>query len=166
MRSDVTLQPLDQALLKDLLDAAVEYAEPGEAMPPVEGPAGWTPERKAAFVRFHEARSLVAESAEVTFAIVVGMRVVGAARLCPLKEPGRAVEAGMWIGRSHRGVGVGSAVLGHLLDRARADGFDALFVSTKPDNKAVHRLIASLGVDLVCEGDSVTAWVDLSAPTG
>ncbi|TQC45036.1 GNAT family N-acetyltransferase [Rhodococcus sp. WS4] len=53
-------------------------------------------------------------------------------------KPARAVEAGVWIGRSHRGAGVGGAVLGHLLDRARADGFDALFVRTKPDNAAVH----------------------------
>ncbi|MFD9662845.1 hypothetical protein ACFWAY_14655 [Rhodococcus sp. NPDC059968] len=39
---------------------------------------------------------------------------------------------------------MGGAVLGHLLDRARADGFDALFVRTKPDSAAVHRLTGAL----------------------
>jgi hypothetical protein len=50
-----------------------------------------------------------------------------------------------------------------LLVLARADGFDSLFVSTKPDNTASQRLLAAMGVDLVREGDSVTAWVDLVA---
>lgn len=165
MRSDVTLHPLDRALLTDLLDAAVEDADPGEVMPPVDGPAGWTLERRGAFIRFHEERSLADEPAEATFAIVVGTKVVGAARLCPMPQPARAVEAGVWIGRSHRGVGVGRTVLSRLLDRARADGFDELYIRTKPGNMAVHRLIEDLGVDLVHEGDSVTAWVKLSAPT-
>ncbi|MCW2936618.1 MAG: family N-acetyltransferase [Actinomycetia bacterium] len=53
--------------------------------------------------------------------------------------------------------------LRHLLVLARADGFDSLFVSTKPDNTASQRLLAAMGVALVREGDSVTAWVDLVA---
>ncbi|CAM5295800.1 GNAT family N-acetyltransferase [Streptomyces aurantiogriseus] len=163
MCSEVSLQPFDQGLLKELLHVAVEDADPGEVMPPVPGPGGWTPERQAAFVRFHESRSLAADPVEATFAVIVGERVAGAARLCPLEEAARAVEAGVWIGRSHRGVGVGRAVLGCLLDRARADGFGTLFVSTTPDNTAVKALMAGIGVDLVRDGDVVTAWVDLAA---
>ncbi len=163
MRSDVTLHRLDRVLLVDLLRAAVEDADPGEVMPPVDGPAGWTTERRAAFVRFHESGSLAAEPVEATFAVMVGTAVVGAARLRPLREPAGAVEAGMWIGRSHRGAGVGGAALGQLLARARTDGFAVLFVSTKPENTAVHRLIAALGTDLTHDGDTVTAWVDLTA---
>jgi len=165
MRSDVTLHRLDRALLVDLLRAAVEDADPGEVMPPVDGPAGWTTERRAAFVRFHESGSLAAEPVEATYAVMVGTRVVGAARLRPLPEPAGAVEAGMWIGRSHRGAGVGGAALGRLLARARAEGFGVLFVSTQPENTAVHHLIAGLGADLADDGATVTAWVDLTAGT-
>ncbi|MFJ9536115.1 GNAT family N-acetyltransferase [Streptomyces sp. NPDC101225] len=163
MRSDVTLRPLDEVLLQDLLDAAVADADPCEVMPPVAGPDGWTAERQAAFLRFHRSRSLSAESVETTFAVVVGEAVVGAARLCPREDVKHAVEAGVWIGRSHRGSGVGGAVLRHLLVLAGTDGFESLFVSTRPDNTAVHRLLAALGADPVREGDAVTAWVDLAA---
>ncbi|WP_316744603.1 GNAT family N-acetyltransferase [Streptomyces sp. MK7] len=92
----------------------------------------------------------------------MGTKAVGAARLRPLEEPTRAVEAGVWIGCSHRGAGVGGSVLRHLLDQARADGFAMVFVSTGPNNKAVHRLIEGLGVDLVHNDDAVTAWVNLA----
>lgn len=163
MRSDVTLRQLDEDLLQDLLDVAVADADPYEVMPPVVGPAGWTAERRTAFSRFHQSRSLSAEPVEATYAIVVEDAVVGAARLYPLESAKHAVEAGVWIGRSHRGSGVGGAVLSHLLTLARAGGFDSLFVSTKPDNTASQRLIAALGADLVHEGDAVTAWVDLNA---
>lgn len=164
MRADVTLRRLDESLLEDLLEAAVADADPLEVMPPVAGPAGWTAERRAAFLRFHRSRSLAAEPVESTYAILVGdATVVGAARLHPLEGPKHAAEAGVWIGRSHRGGGVGSAVLRHLLVLARADGFDFLFVSTTADNVASRRVLAGMGVDLVRDGDSVTGWVDLGA---
>ncbi|MFJ4880842.1 GNAT family N-acetyltransferase [Streptomyces sp. NPDC088745] len=163
MRSDVTLRQLDEDLLRDLLDVAVAEADPHEVMPPVAGPAGWTAERRTAFLRFHQSRSLSADPVEATYVIVVGDAVVGAARLCPLEGAKRAVEAGVWIGRSYRGSGVGGAVLSHLLTLACADGFDSLFLSTTPDNTASQRLLSALGVDVVHEGDAVTAWVDLIA---
>jgi RimJ/RimL family protein N-acetyltransferase len=164
MRSDVKLRLLDEDLLRELLAAAVADADPGEVMPPVAGPAGWTAERRTAFSRFHRQRSLSAEPVETTYAIVVEETVVGAARLCPLTDAVHAAEAGVWIGRSHRGSGVGRAVLSQLLTHAHADGFDSLFVSTTTDNTASRRLIAALGVDVVRAGDNVTAWVDLRSP--
>ncbi|MFE7661381.1 GNAT family N-acetyltransferase [Streptomyces celluloflavus] len=163
MRSDVTLRPLDENRLLTLLDAAVADADPREVMPPVAGPGGWTAERKAAFLRFHHSRSLSAEPVETTYVIVVGETVVGAARLCPMEDAGHAVEAGVWIGRSHRGSGVGGAVFRHLLALARTAGFASLFVNTKPDNIAVHRLLAALDITPVRDGDAVTARVDLAA---
>lgn len=169
MRPDVTLRQLDEDLLQDLLEAAVADADPHEVMPPVAGPAGWTAERRTAFSRFHRSRSLSADPVEVTYAIVVGDAVVGAARLCPVQGAEHTVEAGVWIGRSHRGSGVGGQVLHHLLALARAGGFDSLFVSTTPDNTASQRLLTALGADLVREGDAVTAQVDLhstGAPAG
>lgn len=57
----------------------------------------------------------------------------------------------------------GCAVLRHLLRRARVAGLVMMFVSTTPDDRAVHRMIAGLGVDLVTGGGAVTAWIDLAA---
>ncbi|WP_158676899.1 GNAT family N-acetyltransferase [Wenjunlia vitaminophila] len=163
MRSDVVLQRLDEDLLQELLEAAVADADPREVMPPVAGPSGWTSERRVAFLRFHQSRSLSAEPVESTYAIVVGKTVVGAARLCPMEDPvRRAVEVGVWIGRSHRGSGVGRAVLHQLLDLACAEGFDSVFASTKVDNAAAQRLLTGVGGELVREGDAVVARVKMA----
>ncbi|MEV4171217.1 GNAT family N-acetyltransferase [Nonomuraea sp. NPDC049709] len=161
MRSDVTLRPLDENLLRGLLDAAVADADPLEVMPPVEGPAGWTAERRETFVRFHRSRSLAAKPVGATYAILVKEKVVGAARLLPLEDAGRAVETGVWIGRTHRGSGVGGAVLRQLLDLARAGGARRLVASTTAGNTAAQRLLTTLGADLTRDGDAVTARLNL-----
>ena len=159
MRSDVTLHPLDRARLRDLLNAAVEDADPLEVMPPVPGPGAWTPQRRSAFVRFHESRSLSVHPVETTFVIDVSGRAVGAARLCPVEGQDGTVEAGVWIGRSHRGAGVGAAVLELLLDQARAKGCDQVYVSTTPQNGAVRALMDGIGVELVPDGDDLVGRV-------
>ncbi|WP_432745274.1 GNAT family N-acetyltransferase [Streptomyces sp. JH002] len=162
MRSDVVLLPLDRPLLTALLAVAVAEADPPEVMPPVADPTGgdgWTAERRAAFLRFHAWRSLPPDPVESTYAITVAGRVAGAARLCPRPDRDRdrkrvrpgtveagTVEAGLWIGRSHRGAGVGGTVLRLLIDRARADGHDRLYLSTTPENTAMRHLMAGLGL--------------------
>ncbi|MFF3489004.1 GNAT family N-acetyltransferase [Streptomyces sp. NPDC002701] len=162
MRTDIKLCLLNQHLLAELLHAAVTDADPLEVMPPVKGPDGWTPKRQAAFVQFHESRSLSADPVETTFAITVAGKVAGAARLCPMGgQPGTA-EAGVWIGRSHRGAGVGTAVLELLLSRARAEDFTTVYVSTTPDNTAVRSLLSARGVDLVPDGEALTAHMNLT----
>jgi RimJ/RimL family protein N-acetyltransferase len=80
---------------------------------------------------------------ETTYAIVVGDTVVGTARLCPLEGAKHAVEAGVWIGRSHRGSGVGGAVFSHLLTLARADGFDIIVLEYEAHNVASQRLLSA-----------------------
>ncbi|MEN8652012.1 GNAT family N-acetyltransferase [Streptomyces sp. 21So2-11] len=161
MRLDVTLQPLDETLLRSLLDTATADADPEDVMPKVAGPAGWTPVRQAAFSRFHRSRTLTAEPEERTYVIVVGEQVVGAARLCPLRDRPGTAEAGVWIGRSHRGGGVGGTVLEQLLGLARTAGFASMFVSTTASNTAVHRILTARGVPFARDGDEVTAWVSL-----
>ncbi|MDG9705368.1 GNAT family N-acetyltransferase [Streptomyces sp. DH37] len=176
----VTLRPLDEALLDALLATAAADADPGEVMPPTEGEeegeggAGWTDARREAFLRFHRARSLCAEPVETVYAVVVTEpgedgrpeeAVAGAARLAPLPEPG-AVEAGVWLGRSHRGRGVGTAVFALLLDAAREGGATRLLARTSAANAATRRLLAAAGADLVRregpDGATVTAWLPLT----
>jgi RimJ/RimL family protein N-acetyltransferase len=176
MRSDVTLRPLDEKVLRDLLDAAVADADPREVMPPLEADpdAGaadaWTPERRSAFLRFHRTRSLAAEPVEITYAVAVGKAVVGAVRLFPLAAGERAArpaaEAGVWLMRSYRGAGVGDAAFRHLLGLARTQGIERLYVHTTAENTAARALIAALGATVVRGGSSgaggaaVTAWLD------
>ncbi|MBW1596285.1 GNAT family N-acetyltransferase [Streptomyces sp. JJ38] len=180
MREDVILRRLDEALLPALLEAAVAGADPVEVMPPVPGPPGWTAERRAAFLGFHRSRSrgLAAAPVETTYAVLVGGRVVGAARLCP-EPPGPvpqgaapgsggpgptasgAVEAGVWLGRSARGAGVGRAVLGGLVAEARAAGFAELVAHTTPDNTGARRLLEGCGARTSVTARGVAARVGL-----
>ncbi|MEU5760967.1 GNAT family N-acetyltransferase [Nocardia sp. NPDC047648] len=155
----VTLEPLDERCLTDLLHAAVADAEPGEVMPVEEPGGGWDADRTARFLAFHRGRALASTPVESTYGIRVSGEVVGAARLCPLPEAPGAAEAGVWIGRSHRGAGIGTAVLGGLIERATAEGYTKLFVSTTADNAAVLRLLAARGIDYAVDGNAVSAWV-------
>ncbi|WP_324198409.1 GNAT family N-acetyltransferase [Nocardia beijingensis] len=158
MPAHVTLQPLDERCLTDLLHAAVADAEPGEVMP-VEGPGGWDTDQQARFRAFHRHRALASPPIESTYGIRVGGEVVGAARLCPLPDAPDAAEAGVWIGRSRRGEGIGTAVFAELIDRAAAEGYTKVFVSTTTDNTAVLRLLAARGIECTVHGDAATAWV-------
>jgi RimJ/RimL family protein N-acetyltransferase len=165
----VALRPLDEALLDALAATAAADADPGEVMPPAEdgsGP-GWTDARREVFVRFHRSRSLRADPVETVYAVLVTEpgedgrpreAVAGAARLVPAPEPG-AVEAGLWLGRSHRGRGIGTAVFALLLDEARAAGAARLLARTHETNAAARRLLAAAGTGLEFHRDgTVTAW--------
>ncbi|WP_234348060.1 GNAT family N-acetyltransferase [Streptomyces specialis] len=161
----IRLRPLDEAGLPALLAAAVADADPLEVMPPVDGPPGWSAARRDAFVAFHRSRALAAEPVETVYAVVVGGRVAGAARLCPLpadaRTPPGTVEAGLWLGRSVRGTGVGGAVLRDLTALARASGAACLYASTTTDNAAMRRILDALGAETAVEEGEVRAWVAL-----
>ncbi|WP_330231454.1 GNAT family N-acetyltransferase [Nocardia sp. NBC_00508] len=157
MSDHVTLEPLDEQLLTELLHAAVADAAPVEVMPVAGSGTSWNAQREAGFREFHRGRALATPPIESTYCIVADGAVVGAARLCPI-APG-AAEAGVWIGRSHRGTGIGTAVFALLIERAADEGYTSLFVSTTAENTAVLRMLAARGIEYVVDGDKVTAWV-------
>ncbi|GAA2428144.1 GNAT family N-acetyltransferase [Streptomyces macrosporus] len=171
----VTLRPLDEELLSALLATAVAEADPREVMPPTEedGPAGWTEPRREAFLRFHRSRSLGPEPAEDVYAVVVAETgetgrveetVAGAARLVPGPEPD-TVEAGLWLGRSYRGRGVGTAVFARLVETARESGAARLFARTSTANAATRRMLTAAGAEPERHQDgTVTAWLTLRRP--
>ncbi|MGV9614116.1 GNAT family N-acetyltransferase [Nocardia xishanensis] len=156
----VELIELSEDNLPLLLDAAVADADPLEVMAPVPGPPGWTEQRKEAFLAFHRDRALHPTCPnENTFVVTVGGLVVGAARLEP---HGDDVEAGVWIGRSHRGQGVGGRVAARLRELAARTGARRVTAVTTPDNIAARRIIHSgLGARPHIEGDEVTGAAEL-----
>ncbi|WP_431950558.1 N-acetyltransferase family protein [Nocardia lijiangensis] len=156
----VELSELSEDNLALLLDAAVADADPLEVMAPVAGPPGWTARRKEAFLAFHRDRALHPTCPnERTFVITVGGRVVGAARLEP---HGEEVEAGIWIGRSHRGRGIGGRVAARLRELAARSGARRVTAVTTPDNIAARRIIhTGLGARPHVEGDEVTGAAEL-----
>ncbi|WP_280434084.1 GNAT family N-acetyltransferase [Nocardia carnea] len=153
----VELVPLTEDNLGFLLDAAVRDADPLEVMPPVADEPGWTHQRKQAFLEFHRGRALRAgEPTEYTYLISVDGLIVGAARLEPNHE---GLEAGIWIGRSHRGRRVGAAVAERLRELASGIGAQRLIAVTTVDNAAARKLLG--GATTTVDGDAVTASLDL-----
>ncbi|WP_410571675.1 GNAT family N-acetyltransferase [Amycolatopsis sp. cmx-4-61] len=155
----IRLTPLDEAALTRLLEAAEAGADPLEVMPPVDGPPGWTPERRAAFVAFHRSRSVdPATGVERTWVIDDDGVAIGAARLAPR---GDAVEAGIWLARAARGRGIGTQVAALLVAEARASGAARFIASTTAGNGAAQALLSGAGAALTTEGDEVAAVLPL-----
>ena len=130
----VTLRPIDEEVLAELLTLAVADAAPEEVMPVMAGPPGWTAPRREAFLAFHRERrdGLAGDRRELGLAIVAERRLVGVARLAALEVP-ETYEAGIWLGRSARGRGVGSAALRALVAEAGAIGAAAVVAYTTQD---------------------------------
>ncbi|MFI5609300.1 GNAT family N-acetyltransferase [Amycolatopsis sp. NPDC051903] len=161
--SEIVLTPLDEPALRRLLEAAVADADPLEVMPPVDGPPGWTPERREAFLAFHRRRSLDPDTAiETTWVVEVDGRAAGAARLQPVHgNAALAVEAGVWLCRSLRGRGIGKRVTEVLLEAARDGGAARFIASTTVANTAARRLLSGTGADLDVRGEGVDASLEL-----
>ncbi|GCE02400.1 GNAT family N-acetyltransferase [Embleya hyalina] len=157
----VVLRPLDEESTASLLDAAVCGAEPEEVMPAVVGAPGWTAERRAAFLAFHHEWA----ATPTTYAILVDDTVVGAARLQP--TPDGDLETGLWIGREHRGRGVGRAVVALLRAEARSQGAPRVVATTTDANTAARRLLTGAGAHLrtratpTAHGDTIEATLDI-----
>ncbi|MFE7799121.1 GNAT family N-acetyltransferase [Nocardia sp. NPDC057440] len=157
----VALEELSAENLRSLLDAAVADADPLEVMTAVDGPPGWTVQRRHAFVEFHRGRALhPTRPSERTFVITVDGEAVGAARLEP---HGNDLEVGIWIGRSHRGHGIGTIVTVRLRRLAAETGACRITATTTPGNIAARRLIdTGLRARVHVDGDAVTGVCDLT----
>ncbi|MFI5611624.1 GNAT family N-acetyltransferase [Amycolatopsis sp. NPDC051903] len=161
--SEIVLAPLDEQALPRLLEVAVKGADPIDVMPEVDGPPGWTPERREAFLQFHRRRSLNPDTAtETAWTIQVGGTIVGAARLHPVHR-GKSVEieARVWVARWARGRGIGRWVTETLIDAAREGNGGRYVASTSTDNKAAQRLMKSVGANVELRGDDVDSHLDI-----
>ncbi len=144
----VELRRIDDDIIERLVLVVVKDAAPEEVMPPVTGPPGWTLERQEAFREFHRRRrgGLEGPCQEVGFAIVAHREVVGVARLARRNDG--AHEIGLWIGRSHRGQGIGTATLAVLRSKAAELGVNVLWAETTATNTAALSVLRHHGAVL------------------
>ncbi|MFG1775026.1 GNAT family N-acetyltransferase [Micromonospora sp. NPDC049051] len=149
MAGTVRLEPVDEGNLEPLLSVAAAEAEPGDVMPPVEAPAGWSHARREAFREFHRASfgGLDGPTGTRMYAILAGGEVVGMIRMSRRAEPG-TVETGMWLGRSARGQGIGAAALRELLNEAAAAGMRLVVAETTIDNQGAVSVLRKCGAKL------------------
>ncbi len=151
----VELWGVGDRVLVGLLAVAVGDAAPEEVMPPVAGPPGWTEERREAFRAWHRDRraGLDGPRREATFAIAHDGVIVGSARLAR-PEADDALETGLWLGRSHRGKGIGTATLRALLDEAARAGARAVVADTTADNAGALAALRRNGATLSADRDT------------
>ncbi|GIJ21756.1 GNAT family N-acetyltransferase [Micromonospora lutea] len=166
MTGAVRLQPVDEKNLEPLLSVAVAEAEPGDVMPPVEAPAGWSHARREAFREYHRGNfgGLDAPARTAMYAIRAGGEVVGMIRMSRRDEPGVA-EVGMWLGRSARGQGLGPAALRQLLDVAAAAGMRRVVAETTHDNRGALSALRKCGAELREVGGRIHAEICLDNPS-
>lgn len=147
---DVQLRSIDEEVLQRLLLVAMEDADLGEVMPPVAGPAGWTPRRREAFRAFHRTRrdGLAGRQREATFAVVYGEQIVGSARLASRPAEHGVLETGIWLARGARGRGIGTALLGVLLEEAARAGASRVVAETTAANRAALGVLRRCGATL------------------
>lgn len=130
----VRLQPLDAAGIDALTQAAVAGADPGEVMPPVAGPPGWTAERVEAFKAFHRQRA--AQPGVRTYLIAAAGAAAGSIRLDDIDDT--TAEIGLWLTRDSRGHGIGTTAVGLVLAQAKELGITNVIADTAVDNLAAQ----------------------------
>jgi RimJ/RimL family protein N-acetyltransferase len=148
-RSNVDLLPLDDELIERLLQVAIADADPEEVMPPVDDAPGWTPKRREAFRTFHRRRTegFAGPYRALHFAVVAEGEIVGSARLARRTEP-KMLEAGTWLARGKRNMGIGSAMMKVLLQKASAAGAESVVAETTAANHAAVAVLRRLGAVL------------------
>jgi RimJ/RimL family protein N-acetyltransferase len=158
----VRLTPVDEQTLEPLLSVAVAEAQPGEVMPPVQGPAGWSLARREAFREFHRAhfKGLDGPTRTVMYAITIGSDVVGMIRMSRTDNPD-IVETGMWLGQSARGQGIGVAALRALVAEAVRAGARSVVANTTVDNAAALGALTHCGAVIRRDGDAARAELEV-----
>lgn len=164
---DVSLVDVDETVLEQLLALAKRDASPDEVAPPLGGP-GWNLERTAWFFSYHRAAAegLSGDAAEKTWGILADGSLAGSIRLRRLTSgsadtsSGTAVaETGIWLGRSFRSRGIGSAAFRLVLSEARNAGVTRVIARTLTGNLGAQRLLASAGAVLRPDDDGTVSAV-------
>jgi [ribosomal protein S5]-alanine N-acetyltransferase len=158
---DVSLVDVDEAVLEQLLELAKRDASPDEVAPPLGGP-GWNLERTAWFFSYHRAaaRGLDGDAGEKSWAILADGSLAGSIRLRRVESGnGVVADTGIWLGRSFRSRGIGTAALRLVLHEARKAGIAQVTARTLTGNLGAQRLLASAGAVLTPDDDGTVSAV-------
>lgn len=155
---DVRLADVDETVLGQLLDLAMQDASPDEVTPPLGHGSGWNAERLAWFRAYHRAAEagLDGPAQEKSWVILCDGSLAGSIRLkriAPATTGHITAETGLWLGRGHRGRGVASAALRLVLVEARRAGLQEVVARTTAGNVGARRLLASAGAVLTQDDD-------------
>ena len=159
------LIPVDDAVLDQIVDAAITDASADEVTPPLSAANEWTPERIAWLRDYHRANreGLAGPTGEATWAVVVSGEVIGSVRLKRTDQP-YVFETGIWLTRSSRGHGIGSAVMTAVLLEATAGGASTMRAETAESNGGALSVLRRLGFRLLpAEEGRVHALLGLNA---
>jgi RimJ/RimL family protein N-acetyltransferase len=150
----VTLVPVDDVVLEDLVRAATTGASADEVTPPLTPGGTWTIARTDWLRRFHADRrdGLGGRCEEATWAVVADGSVVGSVRLRRASSEG-VLETGAWLTRAARGRGVGRAALTAVLGEATAAGGRRVQACTTADNGAALAVLQRLGFACTPQAD-------------
>jgi ribosomal-protein-alanine N-acetyltransferase len=170
---DVSLVDVDESVLEQLLALAKRDASPDEVAPPLGGP-GWNLERTAWFFSYHHgaAQGLDGEAGEKAWGILADGSLAGSIRLRRVDygatdsgttdsgttDSGTA-ETGIWLGRSFRSRGIGTAALRLVLHEARNAGIARVTARTLAGNLGAQRVLASAGAVLTPDDDGTVSAV-------
>jgi RimJ/RimL family protein N-acetyltransferase len=142
----VGLVDVDEAVLAEMIDAAVSDAAPDEVTPPFDDGGAWSETRLDWMRDLYRSRraGLDGPEREATWAICHDGRVVGAVRLKRTGD-GTVLETGIWLTRSARGHGVGAAAMEAVISKATACGASAIYAETTLANVRAQGLLRRLG---------------------
>jgi ribosomal-protein-alanine N-acetyltransferase len=159
---DVSLVDVDETVLEQLLELAKREASPDEVAPPLGGP-GWNLERTAWFFSYHRAAAhgLDGDAGEKTWGILADGSLAGSIRLKRVDAGNghQTAETGIWLGRSFRSRGVGTAALRLVLREACKAGIARVTARTLTGNLGAQRVLASAGAVLTPDDDGTVSAV-------
>lgn len=93
-----------------------------------------------------------------------GGQIIGVARFVRSRTQPESAEIAVTIADSWQGRRLGTHLLRHLMDRARAEGITQITAEILPENRAMHALFRQLGPTVIRPDGSVA--VDLRAASG
>ncbi len=155
---EVSLADVDEAMLEALLHLAHHDALPDEVTPPLGSGSAWNLERIQWFRAYHRAAAdgLNGPSQEKSWAVLCDGTPAGSIRLKRSADLNTA-ETGIWLGRSFRGRGVGTAALKLVLAEARRAGLLQVVARTTAGNVGALRILTGAGARLRHDDDGAVS---------
>ncbi|MBO0895836.1 MULTISPECIES: GNAT family N-acetyltransferase [Arthrobacter] len=152
--ASVSLVPVDDVVLRQLVRAAVTDATADEVTPPLTPGPSWTVARVDWLRAYHQRcrDGLTGAAGEATWAVVVNQNIVGSVRLKKTGVEG-ALETGIWLIRKTRGQGIGRMAIAEVLRKARLLGAHEVQAKTTARNTAAQRVLRSLSFNITTPVD-------------